>query len=62
MVDGFDADPVRLVIDPIDDSEVAATGSMSTGQLQMELSSDAPRIVGERSVGELENGRGDFFR
>ncbi|MGH3257804.1 MAG: hypothetical protein ACRDOU_20830 [Streptosporangiaceae bacterium] len=46
MVDDRDDDAAPLVVDSVDDAEVASTGCVVTGEFQMQLPSDRPRVSG----------------
>ena len=61
VVDREDDDNTRLVVDLIDESVVATVRAVLALQLEAKLVADAPWVVGESSVGELDNGRADLL-
>jgi hypothetical protein len=55
MVDGRDDDATPLVVDPIDDAEVASAGCVVTGEFQAQLPADPPQVGGQTAVDELDD-------
>ncbi len=62
MIDGEDRDDSDLMICQEDDPIVASVGTVLSLQLESQPVPDALRVLGQRAVGELDDGRGDLLR
>jgi hypothetical protein len=62
MVNRLDPDTALLVLDPVDDAVTAAPGGMAAGELEVQRSPDAMRVVSERTVDELGDSGDDLLR
>lgn len=61
MINVYDRDHPRLVIDPVDDPVAAASSAVPIVQWCQETSAHTVRIVQRRAVDELERGKGNRF-
>lgn len=61
MTESDDVNDPSVSIDPIDDTEVATTGGVVAGELEVQLGADAFRRLSERAIRELDDRRRDLL-
>jgi hypothetical protein len=62
MFDRDDSNRARVAVNPVDQPKVAAPSGVKSFEIETQRLAHALRVVGKRSVGELNDGDCNLFR